>query len=123
MGFNRGEAVPLTQNPTRLLGHLLPVLLRSRPSIDDVKEEAGGECVGGGNANAGEKGTEMIVEAMRWGMVPSYSKADSASDALKMVCPKLSTLNSQPSTLNPKPYTLTPKLRSVRTAYIRNSKL
>ena len=82
--FLSGEAVLLTS--ALLLGHLLPVLLRSRPSIEDVHEEAGGECVGGGDTSGGPTGAELIVEAMRWGMVPSYSKADSASDALKLVC-------------------------------------
>ena len=51
-----------------------------------------GEFVGGGEGHLAAEGVGsnpkvgLIVEAMRWGLVPSYSTADSVSDALKMVC-------------------------------------
>jgi hypothetical protein len=87
--------------PSLLPGHLLPVLLRSKSAGEEgMKEETGGECVGvgdgecegggGGSLAAAGEGSNpkvgLIVEAMRWGLVPSYSKADSVSDALKTVC-------------------------------------
>ncbi len=71
------DRVPFT--PSLLPGNLLPVLLRSKSAGEEGGSLAAeGE---GSNPNVG-----LIVEAMRWGLVPSYSKADSVSDALKTVC-------------------------------------
>jgi len=43
-------------------------------------------CGDGGVGGSGGREGEVVVEAMRWGLVPSYSKAGSAAEALKLVC-------------------------------------